>query len=131
VQKPFLAPLLRKTDESLTLVNPRSGHSLAHTLTGAFDSASRNKGLLGRDGLEDGHALIIAPTNAIHTIFMRFPIDIVFVTRDGRVAGGRHAVKPWRIACAFSAHAVIELPAGTLARCDTVAGDTLIITAAS
>jgi len=129
VQKAFLAPLLRKTDESLALVNPRSGHTLAHTLTGAFDSASRNKGLLGRDGLDEGHALVIAPTNAIHTCFMRFPIDVAFVRRDGRVAGVRHAVKPWRIACALGAHAVIELPAGTLARSGTVAGDTLIITA--
>ena len=131
MQKAFLAPLLRRTDESLVLVNERSGHTLARTLTGAFDSASRNKGLLGRDRLDEGHALVIAPTNAIHTFFMQFPIDVVFVRRDGRVAGVRHAVKPWRIACAFSAHAVIELPAGTLARSGTVAGDTLIITAAS
>ena len=131
MQKAFLAPLLRRPDESLALVNTRSGYTLAHSLAGAFDSASRRQGLLGRDGLEEGHALVIAPTNAIHTFFMRFPIDVAFVRRDGRVAGVRHAVKPWRIACALSAHAVIELPAGTLARTGTVSGDTLIITAAS
>jgi uncharacterized membrane protein (UPF0127 family) len=109
-------------------MNSRSGRRLAHSLSGAFDSASRRTGLLGRDGLEQGHALIIAPTSAIHTFFMRFAIDVAFVRRDGRVVGIRHAMKPWRIAIALGAHAVIELPAGTLAECDTVRGDALIIT---
>ena len=130
MQKAFLAPLLRQQSGSLMLVNSRTGRPLAHSLTGAFDSASRRTGLLGRDGLDEGHALIIAPTNAIHTFFMRFAIDVAFVRRDGRVVGVRHAMKPWRIAAALRAHAVIELPPGTLAACDTVQGDTLVITAA-
>jgi uncharacterized membrane protein (UPF0127 family) len=130
VQKAFLAPLLRKPAGSLTLVNSRSQRPLAHSLTGAFDSKSRRTGLLGLDGLEEGHALIIAPTGAIHTFFMRFAIDVAFVRRDGRVVGIRHAMKPWRIAVALGAHAAIELPAGTLADSDTVRGDTLVITAA-
>ena len=130
MQKAFLAPLLRQQSGSLMLVNSRTGRPLAHSLTGAFDSASRRTGLLGRDGLDEGHALIIAPTNAIHTFFMRFAIDVAFVRRDGRVVSVRHAMKPWRIAAAFRAHAVIELPPGTLAACDTVRGDTLVITAA-
>ncbi len=50
----------------------------------AVDSATRKKGLLGREGLADGGGLVIAPTNAVHTFFMRFPIDIVFVSRAGR-----------------------------------------------
>jgi uncharacterized membrane protein (UPF0127 family) len=130
VQKAFLAPLLRRQSDSLELVNSRSGHRLAHSLTGAFDSASRRTGLLGRDGLDQGHALIIAPTSAIHTFFMRFAIDVAFVRRDGRVVGIRHAMKPWRVAAALGAHAVIELPAGTLADSGTVRGDNLIITTA-
>jgi uncharacterized protein len=130
VQKAFLAPLLKKSDRALALVNSRSGRRLAHSLTGAFDSASRRTGLLGRDGLDDGHALIIAPTNGIHTFFMRFSIDVAFVRRDGRVVAVRHALKPWRLAIAFSAHAAIELPPGTLADSDTVRGDTLVIRAA-
>ena len=131
MQKAFLAPLLRRQSGSLMLVNSRTGRLLAHSLTGAFDSASRRTGLLGRDGLDEGHALIIAPTNAIHTFFMRFAIDVAFVRRDGRVVSVRHAMKPWRIAAAFRAHAVIELPPGTLAACDTVRGDILVITAAT
>jgi uncharacterized protein len=130
VQKAFLAPLLRMPTGSLTLVNSRSRRPLAHSVTGAFDSNSRRTGLLGRDGLDQGHALIIAPTSAIHTFFMRFAIDVAFVRRDGRVVGIRHGMKPWRIAVALGAHAAIELPAGTLADSDTVRGDTLVITAA-
>jgi hypothetical protein len=128
VQEAFLGPLLRKPDASLALVNVRSGRVLASSLTGAFDSKTRRTGLLGRDRLDEGHALIIAPTNAVHTFFMRFPIDIAFVRKDGRVVGTRHAVKPWRIAGALRGHAAIELPAGALANSDTVRGDQLVIT---
>ena len=131
MQKAFLDPLLRKPAGSLTLVNSRSRRPLAHSLTGAFDSNSRRTGLLGRDGLDEGHALIIAPTTAIHTFFMRFAIDVAFVRRDGCVVGLRHAMKPWRVAVALGAHAAVELPAGTLAESDTVRGDTLVITAAN
>jgi len=130
VQKAFLAPLLRRQSDFLALVNSRSGQRLADSLTGAFDSASRRTGLLGRSGLEQGQALIIAPTSAIHTFFMRFAIDVAFVRRDGRVVGIRHAMKPWRIALALGAYAAIELPAGTLAGSDTVRGDVLVVTAA-
>ena len=128
VQKAFLGPLLRKPDASLVLLNARTGMVLAHSLAAAFDSKTRRTGLLGRDRLEEGHALIIAPTNAVHTFFMRFAIDVVFVRKDGLVVRTHHAVKPWRIAGALRGHAAIELPAGTLANSATVRGDQLVIT---
>lgn len=71
--------------------------------------------------------MVIAPTNAVHTFFMRFSIDIAFLTRDGRVIKTRASVRPWRVAVALRGFAAIELPSGTLARCDTVPGDTLSI----
>jgi uncharacterized membrane protein (UPF0127 family) len=74
-----------------------------------------------------GTAMIIAPSNAIHTFFMRFPIDVAFVGRDGRVRKIRSAVPPWRIAAALRAHAVIELPAGALRGTSTVVGDSLLV----
>ena len=128
MQKAFLGPLLRKPDASLVLLNARTGIVLAHSLAGAFDSKTRRTGLLGRDRLEEGHALIIAPTNAVHTFFMRFAIDVAFVRKDGSVVRTHHAVKPWRIAGALRGHAAIELPAGTLAHSSTVRGDQLVIT---
>jgi uncharacterized membrane protein (UPF0127 family) len=123
--------LLRDRGAAHVIRNQRNGHVLADRLLPAFDSKSRRAGLLGYESLEIGHAMLIAPSNAIHTFFMRFPIDIAFVTRGGRVVKTRASVRPWRMALAMRAYAVIELPAGTLARCDTVPGDTLAITPAT
>jgi len=104
------------------LVERDTGRVLVPHLEIAGDSASRRRGLLGRDGLPDGAALAIAPTNAVHTFFMRFPIDIVFVTRAGRVLKVREAVPAWRIAVGLGAYAVVELAAGGAARAGIVPG---------
>lgn len=123
----FFSPLLKRPPAALVIRNERTGSVLAHHLLPAFDSATRRTGLLQHENLPDGHAMLIAPSNAVHTFFMRFSIDIAFVSRDGRVVKTRAAVKPWRMAAAFAAYGVIELPAGTLARSGTVAGDLLAI----
>ena len=127
--KSFLGPLLRSNDSSFALTNTRNNQVVARTLLTAFDSASRRKGLLGRDSLPEGSALIIAPSSAIHTFAMRFAIDVLFVAKDGRVVKMRQAVPARRIAVALRAFAVIELPAGALERSDTRAGDQLQLTA--
>lgn len=93
----------------------------------AFDSKSRRTGLLDHDHLPEGHALVIAPCNAIHTFFMKFVIDVAFVARNGDVLKVRGNVRPWGIAACLSAHAVIELPAGMLERTGTVPGHVLEI----
>jgi uncharacterized membrane protein (UPF0127 family) len=121
----FLDPLLRSNAPSLALTNGRTNRLVARTLLTAFDSASRKRGLLQHENLPDGTALIIAPSNAIHTFFMRFSIDVAFVTKDGRVLKVRPAMPPWRIAAAWGGFAVIELSAGALDRADTRCGDTL------
>jgi uncharacterized membrane protein (UPF0127 family) len=121
----FLTPLLKEPQSAFKLINRRNGRILAEQVITAFDSKSRNHGLLGRDGFQPGNALIIAPTNAIHTWFMRFPIDVVFIARDGRVVKVRHQLRPWRMSGALRGYAVIELPAGTLAAADTIADDDL------
>ena len=89
--------------------------------------ASRRRGLLGRDEMPDGQALIIAPCNAIHTWFMRFTIDVAFVTKTGKVLKRYDAVPPWRMAFAWRAFAAIELAAGTLRASETVKGDLIEI----
>ena len=123
----FVAPLVRHPAQRHAIRNERSGSTLANHVLAALDSKSRRTGLLRHESLPDGDAMVIAPTNAIHTFFMRFAIDVVFVTRDGRVVKTCASVKPWRVAMAFGAYAVVELPAGTLARCDTSTGDMLSI----
>ena len=124
--KSFLSPLLRADPIAHVLENVRTGRVVADQLLTAFDSASRRQGLLGRDSLPPGSALIIAPSNAVHTFFMRFPIDIMFVRRDGSVLKVRSAVPARRIAASLRAFAVIELAAGSLAGSNTTAGDRLV-----
>ena len=123
----FLRPLLRSSQSAHVIRNSRNGRVLAHDLISAFDSKSRRVGLLRHESFPDGSAMLIAPSNAVHTFFMRFPIDVAFVTRDGRIVKACAGLKPWRLAGALRAHAVVELPAGTLARQDTLAGDVLTI----
>ena len=66
---------------------------------------------------------MIAPGNAIHTFFMRFAIDVVFVARDGRVLKTYSALAPSRIAFSIGAFAVIELPVGAIAESEGTLGD--------
>jgi uncharacterized membrane protein (UPF0127 family) len=118
--------MLRATERPYALHIVRSGlpsQVIASHVELAVDSESRRRGLLGRDRLDDGAALIIAPCNSIHTFFMRFAIDVVFVARDGRVLKTYAAVGPRRIAFRFGAFAVVELPAGAIAPSQTRAGD--------
>lgn len=123
----FLAPLVRSGREGWTLVHGPSGRVLAGDLHTAFDSASRRSGLLQRSAWPIGAALIIAPCQAVHTVGMRFAIDVLLVDRAGRVVRIRERVRPWRVVIAPTAFAAIELPAGTLA--GTVqAGDALTVT---
>jgi uncharacterized membrane protein (UPF0127 family) len=102
---------------------------VATVLELAADSASRNRGLLGRNGLAPDHALILAPSNFVHTFFMQFPIDLLFVARDGEVLKLRRAVPARRIAGRWGAFAVIELAAHALNRSQTATGDRLSIVA--
>ena len=127
--KSFVAPLLRSPQVSFALTNTRNSQVVARTLLTAFDSASRRRGLLEHNSLDEGTALIIAPTNAIHTFSMRFAIDVAFVSRDGQVVKVSPAVAPWRIAASWRGFAVVELPAGALAETDTRPGDRLEVIA--
>ena len=105
------------------------GTWLVDDLELALDSKARTRGLLGRDGLAEGAGLVIAPSQGVHTFGMRFPIDIVFVRRDGRVVRCRSSVKPRRVALWLTAFAVIELPSGAIAEAGLRVGDQLRATA--
>ncbi len=79
---------------------------------------SRTKGLLGKKSLSSGEGLWIKRCNSIHTMFMNFPIDAVFVDDDLKVVSVYHRLKPWRITrLHLRASSVFELPAGTLESC--------------
>lgn len=123
--KHFLRPLVARHSVGQALINERTGSVVADTLETAFDSSSRRRGLLGRDGLEDGAALVLAPCNTIHTVRMRFSIDVVFVARNGRVTKVVQRLPAWRAAASFAAFATIELRAGTIESRDLIVGDRL------
>jgi uncharacterized protein len=73
---------------------------------------ARMRGLLGRRGLESGEGLLIRPAPSIHTFFMRFPIDAVFLARDGEVLKVVDRLRPWRTVGARGARVVLEVAAG-------------------
>lgn len=90
----------------------------------ADTSLSRMVGLLGRSGLDAGTGLVLEPCNMIHTWFMRFPIDVLFVGDDGVVVRAVEALGPFRLAWGGVRVArTIELPAGTLARAGVRPGE--------
>jgi uncharacterized membrane protein (UPF0127 family) len=107
------------------LHNASSPRVVAGTVELAVTRATRRRGLLGRDGLAPGHALLIAPCSSIHTWFMRFPIDVIFVKRDGLVLKTRAAIPAWKMAFGWGAYAVVELPAGAVAQAGVAVGDRL------
>lgn len=108
----------------MRLVNRTRGAVLAERVEVASSPGARMKGLLGRAALPDGDALVIDPCTSIHTLFMRFPIDVLFVDRRGGAVRAIERMAPWRATRLYlSARWVAELPAGTLARSGTREGD--------
>lgn len=73
----------------------------------------RLRGLLGTHE-PPAQGLYITPCSSVHTMGMRYPIDLVFLARDGRVLRVAEAVPPWRVVGARGAYAVAEFAAGTV-----------------
>ena len=111
----------------MQLISDRTRKCVAHSVEMAETRQARRRGLLGRDGMQQGEALMIIPCLAIHTAFMRFSIDVVFVDGDVRVVRTVSRMAPWRMAVCFRARSVIELPAGTLESCAVEPGDRLYL----
>ena len=83
---------------------------------------SRMRGLLGRKSLASGEGLLLRPAGSVHTFFMRFPIDVVFLDRELEVVGVAPELRAWRAAGRRGAKAALELPAGEAARRGIEAG---------
>ena len=111
----------------MRLVNARTERAVASAIEVAGSRASRRKGLLGRDGLSPGAGLVLTPCNAIHTIGMRFAIDVVFLDSQGRVRKIVPNLPPWRMAVSPLSRATVELPAGALQSDDVRVGDRLYL----
>lgn len=105
--------------------NESNGRVLADRAQVASTFWRRAKGLLGRGSLAEGEGLLLFPCSSVHMMGMRFPLDILFTDREGKVVGLVPGLKPWRVAAARGAYLCIELPAGTLSRTETEVGHTV------
>jgi uncharacterized membrane protein (UPF0127 family) len=86
----------------------------------------RLRGLLGRPPLQDGEGLLIRPCRAVHMLGMRYPIDVAFLDREGRIVATYPGLLPGRRSGYHRrATAALELPAGTLTATGTVVGHRL------
>ena len=112
---------------AVTLRNARSREVIATGVELALTRAERRRGLLHRDAIDPDGALVLAPCHAVHTLFMRFAIDVIFVDRAGCVRRVVRRLEPWRLAASFRAHATIELAAGALDSREVRVGDRLYL----
>ena len=108
--------------------NITRGQNLVNKGTAAANIFSRLRGLIGRAGLADGEGLLILPCAGIHTHFMRFPIDVLYVNPLGEVIAMDQAMVPWRFGRIHRrARFVLEIPTGTVAGTRTQIGDRLLV----
>jgi hypothetical protein len=109
----------------LSIRNLTRNTVLATAAQVADTSKKRRSGLLKLTGLPEGGGLWISPCEAIHTIGMKFPIDVLFLDRSKKVVKVRKEMGSGRLAVCLRAHSVLELPTGTSAATQTVPGDQL------
>jgi uncharacterized membrane protein (UPF0127 family) len=113
----------------VALTGPR-GATVCERCTVAGTAVARARGLLGRRELPGGEGLLLRPASSIHTLFMRFPIDVVFLDRELTVRKVVPRLRPWRLAFGLGSHAVLELAAGECERRGIARGDRLTVSPA-
>jgi uncharacterized membrane protein (UPF0127 family) len=106
--------------------NPNRSSVLGEAIQVADTAVRKVKGLLGRECLEEGEGLLFKKCASLHTFFMRFPIDVIFMDRAGKVLRVRRDVRPYKLVAApLRAYYALELPAGAVERSQTKVGDVL------
>jgi uncharacterized membrane protein (UPF0127 family) len=109
----------------LRVHNPSRETMLADRALIADTSTTRKTGLLKHERLDPGEGLWIKPCEGVHTVGMKFPIDVLFLDKKRKVVKIRAAMPRWRMAACLWAHSVLELPSGTAAATKTSRGDQL------
>jgi uncharacterized membrane protein (UPF0127 family) len=108
------------------LRNLTRGTLLGDAIDLADTSEKRTRGLLKHSELRAGEGLWITPCEGVHTFFMKFAIDLVYIDRKHVVRKTVPNVGPWRMSMCLPAHSIVELPAGTIAPSATCKGDQLV-----
>ncbi len=103
-----------------------NGRTVCERCVVADTALTRMRGLLGRKSLPSGEGILLRPASSVHTAFMRFPIDVVFLSDELEVLKLVPDLRPWRAASRRHAKAVLELPAGECERRELRVGDRLL-----
>jgi uncharacterized protein len=112
----------------MRIVNLTRNTVLAEEAKTADGFFARLVGLLNRDSLNKSEALILSPSNSIHSFFMRFTIDVIFLDKSGKVIDILPSFKAWCLSpIYFTAHTAIELPENTIWPTQTQPGDIIKI----
>ena len=115
-------------DRYVRVANLTRGTSVADRCRVASSLRERTVGLLATPSLEAGGGLLIERTQSIHMFFMRYPIDVAFIDRDGMVRRVLSGLRPWRVVWwARGARDCVELPVGAIEASGTVPGDQLAV----
>jgi uncharacterized protein len=110
------------------LVNLSNGNVLAEDLQEAYRFFKRLKGLMFTAELPIGRAMHLQPCQSVHTFFMKYDIDVIYLNKEMTIVEITHAMKPSKVGkLVKKAHSVIELPAGTVSATDTQVGHVLQI----
>ena len=112
-------------EPALSAVNVSKGKViLARHVEWSGTSAERRRGLLGRSKLDPEEGMYLAPCQWIHTFWMKFPIDVLFLSKNGRVLAIHHGLRPFRLSRpVLRAQGVLELAAGRARETNTEVGD--------
>jgi uncharacterized protein len=118
-----------KIETMFTVANASTGEIIASRVTQARGWKMRFFGLLGRSEPRPDEGLWFDNSWGVHTFFLSFPLDMLFLDKEFRVVALEHAVPPNQssVAYATAAH-VIQFRSGTLAKCDLLAGDKVKVT---
>ncbi len=108
-----------------SIVNKATGTTISSKAKVASSFGLRLKGLMFREEIDDSEALIFHNTPSIHTCFMRFAIDVVFLDKTNKVIKIAEAVLPWKIVSCRGSKLTIELPANRAAKRSLKLGDSL------
>jgi len=112
----------------VVLVNDSNGNIIADSLEEANTFWKRFKGLMFTEKLAKGKALFFKPCKSIHTFFMKYPIDVIYLRKDLTIIAVDEGIAPFKIGkLNFGVDAVIEMPAGTLKQTQTQIGHKLTI----
>ena len=114
----------------VTVTNQTRGPLIGDHVNIASTSLTRMVGLLGQHGLDTGGGLWIKPSSGVHTIGMKFPIDVIGLDKHNRVIKLWKRLVPYRLTTVhWNMKSVLELPAGRIDECQVQLGDTLQMTA--